>query len=93
MHQTGEAFQPGRWAVNFIPVCKSRSPILPLLNLVTLFASKMDPGLVPGAGFQKWARESRKLFFEVTRQPFYDLKNEMVCSVPVCTRELIMHAA
>ncbi|KAK0460550.1 cytochrome P450 [Desarmillaria tabescens] len=61
MHQTGEAFQPGRWAVNFIP------------------ALKWVPAWLPGAGFQKWARESRELFFEVTRQPFYDLKNEMVC--------------
>lgn len=60
MHQTGEAFQPGRWAVNFIPVLK------------------WIPAWFPGAGFQKWARESRKLFFEVTRQPFYDLKNERV---------------
>ncbi|PBK86351.1 cytochrome P450 [Armillaria gallica] len=60
MHQTGEAFQPGRWAVNFIPILK------------------WVPAWFPGAGFQKWARESRKLFFEVTRQPFYDLKNEMV---------------
>ncbi|KAK0224205.1 cytochrome P450 [Armillaria fumosa] len=60
MHQTGVAFQPGRWAVNFLP------------------ALKWVPAWFPGAGFQRWAQESRRLFFEVTRQPFYHLKNEIM---------------
>lgn len=60
MHQTGEAFQPGRWAVNFLP------------------ALKWVPAWFPGAGFQKWAQESKRLFLNATRQPFYHLKNEIM---------------
>lgn len=60
IHQTGEAFQPGRWAVNFLP------------------ALKWVPAWFPGAGFQRWAQKSRRLFLEVTRQPFYHLKNEIM---------------
>ncbi|KAK0484417.1 hypothetical protein IW261DRAFT_1330613, partial [Armillaria novae-zelandiae] len=65
MHQTGVAFQHARWVVNFLPA--------------RIFISVIRvPARFPGAGFQRWAQESRRLFLEVTRQPFYYLKNEIM---------------
>ncbi len=78
MHQTGEAFQPGRWAVNFLPVCRFISLSLSMNCRTHPVPVKWVPAWFPGAGFQRWAQESRRLFLEVTRQPFYHLKNEIV---------------
>ncbi|EED79607.1 predicted protein [Postia placenta Mad-698-R] len=63
MEQTSIALQPGRWAVN-------RIPIFPL-------QVKYLPTWLPGAGFQRWAKSARTLFYQMTRGPFLEVKAEM----------------
>ncbi|KAJ8086075.1 hypothetical protein PM082_004894 [Marasmius tenuissimus] len=58
--ETGEAFQPGRWLVNFIPLLK------------------YVPHWLPGAGFQRWAKQAKGLFLEMVREPFIEVRKNMV---------------
>ncbi|KIK58869.1 hypothetical protein GYMLUDRAFT_245651 [Collybiopsis luxurians FD-317 M1] len=61
--RTGEALQPGRWTVNFIP------------------ALKWVPSWLPGAGFQKWAQDARRIFYRIVREPFQECKLKMKAGV------------
>lgn len=39
------------------------------------------PAWFPGAEFQRWAQSARDLFYQMTRVPFFRVKQEMVrCS-------------
>ena len=50
--------------------------------LVDLFpALKYIPEWMPGAGFQKWARQGRECFRKAIEVPFRDSKNRIVCSI------------
>lgn len=39
---------------------------------------KYVPAWMPGAGFQRWARDAKAAFYKLTREPFEAVKREMV---------------
>ncbi len=44
----------------------------------TAFLVMYVPTWFPGAGFQRWARDAKKTFYRLTREPFHRVKSEMV---------------
>ena len=77
MRETGEALQPGRWAVNYIPACKNNFAKSSWFNLWFIVV-KWIPAWFPGAGFKTWAENARLRFIEVARAPFYKTKSNVV---------------
>ena len=79
MHQTGIALQPGRWAVNFYPARRWIHASFPYNTLIELrFKVMYVPAWFPGAGFQRWARDAKAAFYNLTREPFYHVKKSLV---------------
>ena len=85
MHQTGIALQPGRWAVNFYPGRRWIYASSPYITLIELpFEVMYVPAWFPGAGFQRWARDAKAAFYNLTREPFYHVKKSLVSASFCC---------
>lgn len=85
MRETGEALQPGRWPINYIPACKNN---FVKFDSFALWSSvvKWIPAWFPGAGFKTWAEDARLRFIEVARAPFHKAKSNVVRDNPITGR-------
>ena len=78
MHETGVALQPGRWLVNYIPAREFGNTMRACSFLTLVSTVAWLPAWFPGAGFQRWARSAKESFLRMTRDPFAQVKYDMV---------------
>lgn len=65
-------------ASQFLPNTLVSFPKPYIRSLLTQPSVVYVPAWFPGAGFHRWARNARELFFRMTRTPFNQVKAEMV---------------